>query len=166
VVLTPRLTEGYSRLRRINLWDLLHSNHSGLYSCEAVCFVLSCISSCLGSLFLSALTGFVRSYGSYLPSEKITLNAANPNVVRTNISTGPFYESLAAKSLLTPIEGVVEVFEKLLGDNATSGGCFEIGPNYETQGIVLRHAPEFLDTESKEACDLVEARGRSLQLPV
>lgn len=110
------------------------------------------------------VTGFVRSYGKFLPAEKITLNAVNPNVVRTNISTEAFYAVLAEKDLLTPIEGVVDAFESLLGDNAESGQTLEIGPNYaKGQGIVKRQAPEFIDAESEQVFELLEPRGRAMQ---
>jgi len=110
--------------------------------------------------------GFVRSYGKYLPSEKITLNAVCPNVIRTNISTPAFYEKMEAEGLLTPIEGVVEAFESLLGDNTESGECLEIGPNYaKGQGIVKPKFVEFVDKESERSFEVLEPRGRSMQLP-
>ena len=77
----------------------------------------------------SGVVGFVRSYGKYLPEEKITLNAVCPNVIRTNISTPAFYDSLEEKGLLTPMEPLLEAFESLLGTSETSGECFEIGKN-------------------------------------
>lgn len=49
------------------------------------------------------------------------MNAVCPNVIRTNISTGAFYDMLEQEKLLTPIEGVIDTFEKLLGEQ-TSGG--------------------------------------------
>jgi hypothetical protein len=143
----------------------------------------------------SAVTGFVRSYGKYLPEEKITMNSVNPNVIRkfvvpdgsclavdvfscfakfrqshlkssgTNISSGSFYDKLEEEKLLTPIEGVVETFEKLLGSDDTSGECFEVGPNYQTQGAVPKKAPEFLDQESEKIHDLLYQRGRALHQP-
>lgn len=111
-----------------------------------------------------AVTGFVRSFGKYLPEDKITMNSVNPNVIRTNISTGAFYDKLEEEKLLTPIEGVVETFEKLLSE-ATSGECFEVGPNYKTQGAVPRKAPQFLDQESERIHDLLYQRGRALHQP-
>jgi len=112
-----------------------------------------------------AVTGFVRSYGKHLPQEKITLNSVNPNVVRTNISSGAFYDDLEKQNLLTPIEGVIDAFEKLLGSDDTSGECFEIGPNYKDQGAVPRKAPEYLDDESGKVCELLYHRGYPLHQP-
>lgn len=109
-----------------------------------------------------AVTGFVRSYGKYLPDEKITLNSVNPNVIRTNISTSAFYDMVEERGLLTPVESVVQAFENLLGDNATSGEIFEVGPK---GNIEVRPAPEYMDTVSKEVCDMLEKRGRPLHLP-
>lgn len=112
------------------------------------------------------VVGFVRSYGKYLPSEKIALNAVTPNVVRTNISTPQFYDSLEEKGLLTPLEGVVEAFESLLGKGDTSGECIEVGPNYaKGQGLVKPKFVEYVDKESYDVFQLLEARGRPLQLP-
>jgi len=113
----------------------------------------------------SGVTGFVRSYGHYLPEEKITLNSVNPNVIRTNISTESFYDSLEKENLLTPIEGVVETFEKLLGSDATSGECFEVGPNYKTQGAVPKKPVAFLDKDSEKVCELLHHRAHALHQP-
>jgi NAD(P)-dependent dehydrogenase (short-subunit alcohol dehydrogenase family) len=110
--------------------------------------------------------GFVRSYGKYLPEEQITLNAVCPNVIRTNISTPAFYDSLEAKGILTPIDGVPNVFEKLLGDNPTSGECYEIGPNYKSQGAIETRGPPYLDDESARVFDMLYTRGRPLHQPV
>jgi NAD(P)-dependent dehydrogenase (short-subunit alcohol dehydrogenase family) len=108
------------------------------------------------------VVGLTRSYGHYLPEEKITMNAVCPNVIRTGISTSAFYDSLEGEGLLAPIEGVVDTFEKLLGTDATSGECFEVGPNYKSQGAVPRKAPEFLDKESEKVCDLIYKRSHKL----
>jgi hypothetical protein len=113
----------------------------------------------------SAVVGFVRSYGKYLPEERITLNAICPNVVRTNISTQTFYDSLEEKGLLTPLESVPEIFEKLLGDNPASGECYEIGPHYKTEGAKPTKPPPYLDDESAAVFDLLYARGRPLHQP-
>jgi len=107
----------------------------------------------------------VRSFGKYLPEEKITLNAVCPNVIRTNISTGAFYDVLEKEGLLTPIEGVIETFEKLLGPNTTSGEIFEIGPNYANEGAMPRKAPEYLDKASEKTFDMLYERGRPLHQP-
>ncbi|KIW19955.1 hypothetical protein PV08_00530 [Exophiala spinifera] len=111
------------------------------------------------------VVGLTRSYGHYLPEEKITLNSVCPNVVRTNISTSEFYDALDKDGLLAPIEGVVDVFEKLLGQSPTSGECFEVGPNYKTQGAVVRQAHDFIDEESKRVCELIGKRSHKLQQP-
>ncbi|KIW23180.1 uncharacterized protein PV07_11400 [Cladophialophora immunda] len=112
-----------------------------------------------------AVVGLVRSYGKYLPEEKITMNAACPNVVRTNISSGAFYDQMEKEGLLTPIEGVIGVFEKLLGPDATSGETFEIGPNYTDQGAVPRKGIEYLDKETEKCFDMLYKRSRPLHQP-
>ncbi|KAL2444603.1 hypothetical protein ABEF95_017101 [Exophiala dermatitidis] len=112
-----------------------------------------------------AVKGLVQSYGRYLPEEKITCNAVCPNVVRTNISSGAFYDTLEKEGVLTPMHGVVETFEKLLGATDTSGECFEVGPNYDTQGAVPRKIAEPLDKESARVVELLYQRGHSLHQP-
>jgi hypothetical protein len=92
------------------------------------------------------------------------MNAICPNVIRTNISTGPFYDSLEKEGLLTPIEGVIETFEKLLAE-PTSGEIFEIGPHYNKEGAVPRKAPEYLDKESEKTFEMLYHRGRPLHQP-
>jgi len=108
------------------------------------------------------VNGFVRSFGKYLPEEQITMNAVSPNVIRTNISTGAFYDSLDAKKLLTPMKGLIDAFETMLGENDTSGEIFEIPPNGKYN---IRKAPEYLDAESEEVCKLLYHRARPLHQP-
>ncbi len=107
----------------------------------------------------SAVTGFVRSYGKYLPEEHITLNSVNPHVIRTAISSGAFYDMVEAKGLLTPMEGLIEAFESMLGDSDVSGEVFEIPPG---GGFKVRAAPEYLDEKSGELCEMLEKRSRGL----
>ena len=113
----------------------------------------------------SAIVGFVRSYGKYLPEEGITLNAVCPNVIRTNISSQGFYDQLEEKGLLTPLEGVPETFERLLGESKDSGECYEIGPHYKTQGAVATQGPPYLDDESAATFDMLYTRGHPLHEP-
>jgi NAD(P)-dependent dehydrogenase (short-subunit alcohol dehydrogenase family) len=109
--------------------------------------------------------GLVRSYGKYLPEEQITFNAVCPNVIRTNISSQAFYDQLEEKGLLTPIEGVPDAFEKLLGASQESGECYEIGPNYKTQGVLNTRGPPYLDDESATVFEALYQRSRPLQQP-
>ncbi|KAI7217979.1 hypothetical protein KC333_g3891 [Hortaea werneckii] len=108
------------------------------------------------------VVGLTRSYGAYLPEEHITLNAVCPNVVRTSISTGEFYDKLEAKGLLTPMSSVVNAFEKLL-DGKFSGQCLEAGPN---GGIDFRQPAEHLDRETAELMELLYERAHPLRQPV
>jgi len=103
--------------------------------------------------------GFVRSYGSYLPEESITLNAVCPHVARTSISTSDFYDSLQEKSLLTPMQGIVDAFMQFVDRGDQSGECLEIGP---VDGIKLREAPAVLNKESEMLNDLLYERGHPL----
>jgi hypothetical protein len=54
------------------------------------------------------------------------MNAVCPNVIRTNISSPAFYDKLDSMGLLTPMEGLIEAFESILGANNTSGEIFEV----------------------------------------
>ncbi|EXJ57091.1 hypothetical protein A1O7_07435 [Cladophialophora yegresii CBS 114405] len=137
----------------------------GSIGCVAsVCGFYCCPTLPIYTAAKHAVVGLVRSYGKYLPEEKITMNAICPNVIRTNISTGAFYDTLEKENLLTPIEGVIDTFEKLL-DEQTSGEIFEIGPNYKQQGAVVRKAQEYLDKESQRTFEVLYHRGRPLHQP-
>lgn len=151
------LTTRNSWLCRICLWLLLRPYPSDLYCSKAVSVPISCERRCLTQS--SAITGFVRSYGKHLPEEGISLNAVSPNVVRTAISTGDFYDQLEKDGLLTPMEGVIEAFESFLGASDMSGEILEVGPN---GGFVRRSPAHYLDEKSQNLCDLLHERGRPL----
>ncbi|KAF3003937.1 hypothetical protein E8E14_003011 [Neopestalotiopsis sp. 37M] len=75
-----------------------------------------------------AIVGLVRSLGVTLPTEHITLNAICPGIVKTNISTGDWYEKVEKEGLFVPMDSVMECFESLLGANKTSGEAIEVLP--------------------------------------
>jgi cold shock CspA family protein len=105
------------------------------------------------------VVGFVRSYGKYMREENITLNAVCPHVARTNISTGPFYDDLQGKGLLTPMEGIVDAFMHFVNHSDQSGECLEIGP---VGTFRAREAPSVLNKESEDLNDLLYHRGHPL----
>lgn len=115
----------------------------------------------LTTLTCSGVTGFTRSYGKYLPTENITLNAVCPNVVRTHISTDVFYDKLEPMGLLTPVQGVIDAFESFL-DSDVSGECMEVGPK---GGFTAKAPTEYLDEESKRVMDMIHERSLPLQGP-
>ena len=88
------------------------------------------------------------------------MNAVCPNVIKTNISAPAFYEKLDKLGLLTPMEGVIEAFESMLGTNDTSGELFEVGPN---GGYAIKKAPEHLDAETGKIMGLLYERAHPLQ---
>jgi NAD(P)-dependent dehydrogenase (short-subunit alcohol dehydrogenase family) len=102
----------------------------------------------------SAVVGFTRSYSALLIHERITLNAVCPNIVRTNISTTEFYDTVDRRELFTPMESMIQIFESLLGKDARTGYIFECGP----RDIMLRTAPDYMDEATQEACDLIRER--------
>lgn len=108
------------------------------------------------------VVGLTRSYGKYLPEEQITLNAVCPNVVKTNISAPAFYDMLDKKGLLTPMDGLLEAFESMMGTSTVSGEIFECGPN---GGYHIKPAAPYLDAESKEGVDVIYDRSWHLQRP-
>jgi len=108
---------------------------------------------------LSGAVGFVRSYGKYLPEEKIHLNAVCPHVARTNISTGPFYDNLQEKGLLTPMSGIVDAFMYFVDQSDQSGEVLEIGPVGSPK---IREAPSVLNKESEDLNALLYHRGHPL----
>jgi hypothetical protein len=91
-------------------------------------------------------------------AENITVNAICPNIVQTNISSGTFYQSVAEKDLLTPVETLLEQFDALMGINQRTGLTVECGP----RGVSFRESPEYLDVESKECCEMLGQRGALL----
>ncbi|OAP54336.1 glucose 1-dehydrogenase [Fonsecaea erecta] len=115
-----------------------------------------------------AVVGLVRTYGRYLfDEEKITFNGVCPHVVKTNISNSKvgFGDRVEKAGLYTPMEAVVETFEKLWQDDTTSGECFEVGPNYAKNGPVARQPIEVLDQESEKLHEFLTEMGRPLQVP-
>ncbi len=88
------------------------------------------------------------------------MNAVCPNVIKTNISAPAFYDKLDKMNLLTPMQGLIEAFESMLGDNKTSGELFEVGPN---GGYQIKKAPEHLDAETTKILGLLYERAHSLQ---
>ncbi|KAM5373448.1 hypothetical protein ACJZ2D_006942 [Fusarium nematophilum] len=103
-----------------------------------------------------ALVGFVRTFGKYLPEEKITLNAICPNIVKTNISSGDFYERADAKGLLITVESLVESFEALLGANQTSGEAIEVLPGND--GYRIKERPEYTNEKCRQSVELTMER--------
>ena len=88
------------------------------------------------------------------------MNAVCPNVIRTNISPLAFYDKLEKMNLLTPMQGLIEAFESMLGANDTSGELFEVGPN---GGYKIKKAPEHLDAETEKIMGLLYERAHPLQ---
>ena len=107
---------------------------------------------------ISGIAGLARSYGRWLPQEKITLNAICPHVVRTGISkVAGFYEDLEKRGLMTDINRVVAGFEEFMGTSDRSGNCLEVGP----KGNRVCGPWDYMDEETKLGCDaVVERSGR------
>ncbi|KAF2104184.1 glucose 1-dehydrogenase [Rhizodiscina lignyota] len=101
------------------------------------------------------VAGFVRCYGKYLPEEKITINAVCPNVVKTHISTGVFYDRVDKLGYLTPMETLLDAFQAQMGDSQMSGELLECGP---VGKYAIRKVPEYLDEPSGILCDIVRER--------
>jgi NAD(P)-dependent dehydrogenase (short-subunit alcohol dehydrogenase family) len=100
--------------------------------------------------------GFVRSFGRYLPDEKITLNAICPNIVKTNISTGEFYERAAKRGLLCETDVLVDAFESLMGTSETSGEAVEVLPGDE--GFRIKEIPDYTTEKCRESVEMTHDR--------
>ena len=107
------------------------------------------------------MVGFVCSFGKYLPEEKITLNGICPNIIKTNISTGDFYENAESRNLLVPMENLVAAVESLLGDSDVSGECFEIPPAYDGKYRIVPRA-DYFNKETEESMEITKMRSHKL----
>ncbi|CAA9963352.1 FabG Dehydrogenase [Pyrenophora teres f. maculata] len=105
-----------------------------------------------------AIVGLTRSYGVLLKEEGITVNAVAPNVVRTAISSGAFYDKLEAEGVLTPMQGLMSAFDEILQSDC-SALVYECGPKV---GWSLREGAQYLDEESGKACDMIAQRSMAL----
>jgi hypothetical protein len=52
------------------------------------------------------------------------------------------------------MESMIQIFDSLLGSDPRNGCIFECGP----RGVILREAPDYMDEETKEACNLIQER--------
>lgn len=147
---------------RLIFWRSLTNSHLEVIIAGSFCGVYCCPSLPIYTTSKHAVTGLVRSWGGALPAEKITLNSVNPNVMRTSFSTNHFYDALDKEGLLTPIDGAVEAFVQLLGENPASGECFEVGPNYHNgQGFYQPAFPPIPDSKQQAVFDKLAARGEA-----
>jgi NAD(P)-dependent dehydrogenase (short-subunit alcohol dehydrogenase family) len=105
-----------------------------------------------------AMIGLTRSYGVLLKDEGMTLGAVAPNVVRTSISSGAFYDQMEELGLLTPMDGVLDAFTDMLQTDG-SGEIYECGTK---GGWTKRRGAEYLDAESERCCELLLQRGMAL----
>jgi hypothetical protein len=80
--------------------------------------------------------------------------------VRTAISSEVFYNKVSEADVLVPIEDVVAAAEGLLGSDARSGECIEVGP----RGTRETRALEPMDEASRVSCELLHERARPLHL--
>lgn len=108
-----------------------------------------------------AVTSITRSLGLSMPAERITVNAYCPSSIRTGFGKDAYYQQLEAENLLTPMAGVLEVLDLTLGTSEVSGQCFEIGPNYEKNGLVKPKFPEHVDKETARVFELIDIRGNA-----
>jgi hypothetical protein len=91
-----------------------------------------------------------------LAEEKISLNAICPNIVKTNISTGDFYDKADAKGLLITVDSLVETFESLLGANDISGAAIEVLPGNE--GHRVKEIADYTNEKVKESVEMTISR--------
>jgi len=88
----------------------------------------------------------------------VLINAICPAVVRTNISTSDFYDKIDQMGLMTQMETLVAVVERLLTDHESTGNLYECGPD----GVKVRGADEveYADEKTELLCQLLEERAQ------
>jgi NAD(P)-dependent dehydrogenase (short-subunit alcohol dehydrogenase family) len=88
-----------------------------------------------------------------LADEKITVNAVCPGILRTGIAIGAndWYGEAEKLNLIVKMESLLNAFSYLLGDNPTSGECFEIPPGKidNPEGWVIKEQTPFTTPESE-----------------
>lgn len=144
------------------MWILLRSVNTVVHSSEAVRRCSNIAIEC-DAKTISGVVGFTRCLGKYLPQEGITINAVCPNVVRTNIFSGDFYDKMEAKGILTDMSGVLQAFQATMGDSKMSGECLEVGPG--GSGFTVRAEAAVQDVESQQALEMIYERSRQLVEP-
>lgn len=102
--------------------------------------------------------GLVRSLGVTLPAQHITLNAICPGIVKTNISTGDWYEKVEKEGLFVPMDSVMECFESLLGANKTSGEAIEVLSG--NAGWRIKERASYTNDKCKESVELTHNRSK------
>lgn len=112
----------------------------------------------------SGAVGLTRSYGKYLAhNEDITFNSVCPNVVRTNISTGAFYEKMEKANLLCDMEGLMLAFEAMMGESKMTGQCLEV--TAAKIAFTPRDETEPLDDTITRGFELLYPRCLHMQTP-
>jgi NAD(P)-dependent dehydrogenase (short-subunit alcohol dehydrogenase family) len=160
VLYTVALAVQQFRRQELEAWsEITGKNYRGKIGLVASVCGFYCVPSLpIYTAAKHALIGLTRSYGILLKDEGMTLSAVAPNVVRTNISLGKFYDRMEERGLLTPMEGVLDAFKEVIaGDD--SGVVYECGTK---GGWTKRQGAEFFDGESGRCCDLLLERGKSL----
>ena len=110
----------------------------------------------------SAVVGLVRSFGTILTEEGITLNAVCPNKIRTNIGTADGYEKAEKAGCLVPMEHLLQAFEMLLNQGKykdLSGECLEVAPKI---GVRKVNFVPFVNDESRISAEITYERSHYL----
>lgn len=112
----------------------------------------------------SGVIGLTRSYGKYLASdEDITFNSVCPNVVKTNISTGAFYDKMEKANLICDMEGLMLAFEACMGASKLTAQILEV----TAAKVAFTHREEMepLDDTVVKGFELLVPRCHHMQTP-
>jgi len=139
-------------------WPGEHQLRGKIGLVASICGFYAVASNPIYTAAKHAVVGLTRTYGNLLKREGITVNAVAPNVVRTGISTGAFYDKMEAEGLLTPMEGLMSAFDEIL-QNEKSALVYECGPN---GGWKIREGTQYLDKESGKCCEMISVRSMAL----
>lgn len=124
-------------------WFIIHSFEPREYGAISVLTIIQ-----------SAVVGFTRSFGKYLPRENITLNTICPTIVATGISTGTFYQQAEEKGLLVTLDALMDAFDYVMTSDV-SGEAIEILPGGD--GHAIKEGPKFTDEKCKQSIELARA---------
>jgi len=121
---------------------VLTSSVFGYYPCETM------------PLYATAKAGvinFMRSAALFYADKKITVNAIAPNLIDTNIAPDVLFVPFREQKLLTPIELVINEFDKLLGTSTRNGEAVSLNK----EDIWVHPQDPHKWAENKPACELI-----------
>jgi len=121
---------------------ILTSSVFGYYPCETMPMYAAS---------KAAVVNFMRSSALFYANKKITINSMAPNLIATPIAPESLFKPFHERQLLTPIELVINEFDKLLGTSTTNGAA--VSCNKTDVWVHPQDSTKW--EENKEACELI-----------